>query len=180
MTRRPAVGLHRAVGLGQAVGLRQAVTPPCAAPRRQAAPRRGAAAAGFGMLEAVVALALFALVGSTLFAWIDTNLATAVRLRDRDRALHDLQLASAWVQTIDPMQAAGGEAEPEPGTRLRWQAHALTPVTPVAPLPGGTRTPFRLALYEVEVTVVRSGGGEQRFSLRRVGVERDAVQETLR
>ena len=38
---------------------------------------------GFGMLEAVVALVLFALVGSSLFAWINANLDAAARLRDR-------------------------------------------------------------------------------------------------
>lgn len=90
---------------------------------------------GFGMLEAVVALVLFALAGSTLFAWINTNLDAAARLRQRDRSQALVQLASAWLQTRNPMSEASGETEIAPGTRLRWQARALTPVTPGAPLP---------------------------------------------
>jgi type II secretory pathway pseudopilin PulG len=142
------------------------------------------AARGFGLLEAVVALALFALVGSALFAWIDTNLDAASRLRQRDESQRDLQLALAWVQTVNPMARPSGDAEPEPGTRLRWQARALTAATPVAPLPGGTWTPFRVAMFEVDVTVSRAngsgggsgGGSERRFVLRRIGVDREAPQ----
>lgn len=130
---------------------------------------------GFGMLEAVVALVLFALVGSTLFAWINTNLDSAARLRQRDRSQALVQLASAWLQTRNPMAEPSGETELVPGTRLRWQARALTPVTPGAPLPGGTWTPFRLALYEIDATVTSVDGGEARFTLERLGVERDAI-----
>jgi len=131
--------------------------------------------AGFGMLEAIVALVLFTLVGSTLFAWINTNLDAASRLRQRDLAQRQVQLATAWLQTRNPMAEPGGEAEPEPGTRVRWQSRALTPLTPGAPLPGGTYSPFRLALYELEVTVASRDAGETRFTLRRLGFERDAL-----
>lgn len=135
--------------------------------------------AGFGLLEAVVALVLFALVGSTLFAWINTNLEAAVRLRQRDNTQRSVQLALAWLQTRNPMAEPSGEAEPEPGTRLRWRARALTPLTPGAPLPGGTATPFRLALYELDVTVSVPNGADTHFTLTRVGVERDPVTDLM-
>jgi general secretion pathway protein I len=129
------------------------------------------------MLEAIVALVLFALVGSTLFAWINANLEAASRMRQRDRDQRQMQLAVAWLQTRNPMVESSGEIELEPGTRVRWQGRALTPVTPGAPLPGGTATPFRLALYELAVTVSAADGGETRFTLQRVGVNRDPVSE---
>jgi type II secretory pathway pseudopilin PulG len=135
--------------------------------------------AGFGMLEAIVALVLFALVGSTLFAWINTNLDAASRLRQRDLAQRQVQLATAWLQTRNPMAELRGEAEPEPGTRLRWQARALTPLTSGAPFPGGSYSPFRLALYELEVTVSTAAAGETRFTLQRLGLERDPVTELV-
>ncbi len=135
--------------------------------------------AGFGMLEAVVALVLFALVGSTLFAWINTNLDAAARLRQRDRAQGLTQIATAWLQTRNPMAEPEGEAEIEPGTSLQWRARAQTPVIPGVPLPGGTATPFRLALYELDVTVSSAGVGEARFTLNRVGVDRDPIAEPL-
>lgn len=133
--------------------------------------------AGFGMLEAVVALVLFAMVGSTLFAWINTNLDAAARLRQRDRAQALVQIAAAWMQTRNPLAEPNGESEIEPGTRVRWRARPLTPVTPGAPLPGGTVTPFRLALFEVEVTVSSADNGEAHFVLTRVGVDRDPLAE---
>lgn len=141
--------------------------------------KRARAQRGFGMLEAMVALVLFALVGSTLFAWINTNLDAAARLRQRDRSQALVQLASAWLQTRNPMAEPSGETELAPGIRLRWQARALTPVTPGAPLPGGTSTPFRLALYDVDATVTSVDGGEARFTLERLGVERDPLQEPI-
>jgi general secretion pathway protein I len=133
---------------------------------------------GFGILEAIVALALFALAGSSLFVWINTNIETASRMRQRDDEQRRMQLAVAWLQTRNPLVEPGGEAEIEPGIHVRWQARALTPLTPGAPLPGGTLTPFRLALYELAVTVSAAGGGETRFTLRRVGVERDLPSES--
>ena len=90
-----------------------------------------------------------------------------------------MQLATAWLQTRNPMAEPSGEAEPEPGTRVRWQARALTPLTPGAPLPGGTFSPFRLVLYELDVTVSAADAGETRFTLKRLGVERDPVTELL-
>lgn len=134
---------------------------------------------GFGMLEAIVALVLFALVGSALFAWINFNLEAASRMRQRDRDQRQMQLAVAWLQTRNPMAEPNGEVELEPGTRVRWQARALTPLTSGAPLPGGTATPFRLALYELVVTVSAADAGETRFTLKRVGVERDPVSEPI-
>lgn len=127
------------------------------------------------MLEAVVALVLFAVVGNMLFAWINGNLDAAARLRQRDRAQGLVQLASAWLQTRNPMAERGGEAEIAPGTRLRWEARALTPVTRGAPLPGGSETPFRLALFEIDAKVSSADGGEAAFTLTRLGVERDPL-----
>ena len=135
--------------------------------------------AGFGMLEAVVAMALLAIVGSALFAWINTNLDATARLRERDLALRDMQIAAAWVGTRNPMREGAGEAELDGGLALRWRATAATPVTPVAPLPGGVRTPFRAALYDVEITVTPARGRASTFTIRRLGLERDAaVQPT--
>lgn len=145
-------------------------------PKRVSSRRRQA---GFGMLEAIVALALFALVGGTLFAWINTNLEAASRLRQHDRAQRQMQMATAWLQTRNPLAEPSGEAQPEPGTQVRWRSRAITPLTAGAPLPGGTYSPFRLALYELDVTVSSADGGETRFKLTRLGVERDLASEVL-
>jgi general secretion pathway protein I len=137
--------------------------------------RRRPRVGGFGLLEALVALALFALVGSALFAWINTSLDTAARLRERDARRPIEQMAIAWLQTRNPMVEPVGEADLAPGTRVRWRAKPVTPLTAVAPLPGGTSTPFRVALYAVDVVVSDGRGGELQFTLTRLGAERDAA-----
>lgn len=129
------------------------------------------------MLEAIVALALFSLVGTTLFAWVNGNLDAAARLRQHDRAQRQLQLAAAWLQTRNPVAEPSGDAEPEPGMHVRWRSRPITPMTPGAPFPGGTYSPFRLRLYELDATVSSADAGETHFTLTRLGVERDPVVE---
>ncbi len=144
--------------------------PPCGlAPGR----RRGR---GFGLLEALVALVLFSLVGLALFDWINTNLDGAARLLARDRVQHAQQLATAWAQTLDPAARERGEAEPEPGWRLSWESRPLTPWTSGAPLPGGTTTLFRLRLYELELAVSGPTPGDRGAELARVVVTRTASE----
>lgn len=132
--------------------------------------------AGFGLLEALVALVLFSALGLALFSWINTNLDAAARLRARDADRHAEQLAMAWLQSLDPLQRPQGDTELEPGLRLRWTATPLTPLTASAPLPGGTASLFRLALYEVDMVLSPSGREPLQLKGTRVGVERDAAQ----
>ncbi len=133
---------------------------------------------GFGLLEALVALVLLSAVGMSLFGWINTNLDAATRLQAREQAQQAERLASAWVQTLNPRQQGRGETEPAPGWRLRWDSRALTPLTGGTPLPGGTSTPFKLALYEVSVELQnldRPAAPPYRWTLRRLGHERLAL-----
>lgn len=115
---------------------------------------------GFGLLEALVALVLFSLVGMAAFGWINTSLDAAVRVDRHERALRDRQLAGAWIETLNPMARASGEIALDDGLTLRWQAHPITPATPVAPLPGGQSTVHVAALYEVEAELLRDGDQE--------------------
>lgn len=131
---------------------------------------------GFGLLEALVALVLFSLVGLALFGWINTSLDAAARLLAREQVQHAQQLATAWAQTLDPAGRERGEAEPEPGWRVSWEARPLTPWTSGTPFPGGTTTLFRLRLYEVELAVDGPAPGGRRTELARIVVTRNAAQ----
>jgi type II secretory pathway pseudopilin PulG len=146
----------------------------CRAPGTQRRSRRRRR--GFGLLEALVALVLFSLVGLALFGWINASLDAAARLLAREQVQHAQQLATAWAQTLNPAGRERGEAEPEPGWRVTWEARPLTPWTSGAPLPGGTTTLFRLRLYEVELAVSGPSPGDRRAELARVVVARTAAE----
>lgn len=146
--------------------------------------RVGAAQKGFGLLEALVAMVVLATAGTATFAWINVNLDTVNRLQRRDveDALR-VQLA-AWAQTLNPRARgpAEGDGELTPGVPVHWRTQVLVAPRPVPPLPGGSRTPFRVGL--VSVTVSAPGPDcDVVWEGTRVAVERDedaAVEGALR
>ncbi len=131
-------------------------------------------ARGFGLLEALVAMVVIGTTGLAVFGWINTNLDAAVRLRERDANHHHEAAALGLAQAINPLKQGDGEAELGPGLRVRWRARPLTPLTMVAPLPGGTSTPHRVQLFELELQIFE--GDNPRpvlLSVTRMGSERD-------
>lgn len=130
--------------------------------------------AGFGLLEAIVALAIFAGVGMALFAWINANLGRAAELAAREEETRALLLALDWVETINPAVRPTGEVTLDDGARLAWQSVPSAPRAQVAPLPGGERTPFELARFTLSVAITFPDRAEAyRFTLERLGVWRE-------
>lgn len=135
---------------------------------------------GFGLLEALVALVVLSTSGLALFAWMNTNLDAASRVQARQADQQALALASAWVQNLDPVRTPTGETELAGPWRVRWQATARTPWADSAPLPGGSQTPFRLALFEVDVVVLDANARERlRFVAQRLGAQRQPDPEPM-
>ncbi len=131
---------------------------------------------GFGLLEAIVALALFAGAGMALFAWINTSISSATRLQETELVTRVTALATEWIQTVNPVLEQGGEVMLDDGLRLHWNARPLTSRVAVAPFPGGESTPFQLALFEVEVLASHPQlSREHALTLRRLGVWREPV-----
>lgn len=131
--------------------------------------------AGFTLLEAIVALTLFSLVGLSLFAWLGSNVIALERVQARHAALADARNALAVLETVNPL------LEPE-GSRLvgtlevRWLARPVVERrSGIAP--AGTQTIFDLALFDLDVEVRRGDGEPQAFSLRRAGW--DAVRPAM-
>lgn len=143
-------------------------------PRSRQGPTILHADAGFGLLEAIVALAVFASAGMALFAWINTNLANAARLQEFEISSRLSAIATEWVQTLNPVERGRGEVMLEEGLRLRWDSRQITPRTDTAPFPGGQSTPFDLALFQVQVYLSHPRlEHELEVDLRRVGVWRE-------
>ena len=130
-----------------------------------------------------MALVLLSTAGLALFDWINLNLGSAQRLQERRQVQRAEQLATAWGQTLPLPQQPQGRSDIEPGWELVWTSRPLTPMTSVAPFQGGTSTPCRVALYEVDLQVrapaLRPGGGPlARVTLTRTAVERDPSADT--
>lgn len=112
---------------------------------------------GFGLLEAIVALALLTGLGLTVFAWINTNLVAVSRLRGYDDEARLRFLVAEYALTLNPAVRDRGEETLDKRTKIRWEARPLAPMTPGAPFPGGISTPFRLARYAVHLSASRDG-----------------------
>ncbi len=126
---------------------------------------------GFGLLEAVVALTLLASAGVALFGWINGSLATASRLRMHEQMQVQRQIASAWLQTVDPWREPQGVIEPSPGWMLRWEARPLSDTIVLPRWGGGAQSAWESRLFEVQAEL-SAEGATQHFVLSRLAVRR--------
>ena len=142
-------------------------------PRNPVARRdRGRRQAGFGLLEAIVALTLFAGAGMALFSWINANIARAAQLQERSESAQAQLLVLAWVQALNPAQQPSGSADLGPGVHIRWSSQQTSPRQQAAPPPGGVSSPFELAMFEVQVTLEQPNAPPYALALQRLGVWR--------
>lgn len=127
--------------------------------------RAGAAGAGgFGLLEALVALAILAGAGMALFAWIQQSVDSAVRLRAHAQRAQLQLAASDLIQSINPMAQPEGE-QVVGSLVLRWQARPLEPPRLNASFQPQYPGAWRLGLYAVDAQVDdRSTGTSVRFT----------------
>lgn len=125
---------------------------------------------GFGLLEAIVALALLAGVGMAIFSWINTNLANSARLRQNEQVQQINQLAAAWLQTVDP--ARDGRFELMSDVQLRWTSHPMTPRQSLPPWPGGSTSLWELQLFELRAEWRRQDGMAGQIQVQRLFVHK--------
>jgi len=107
---------------------------------------------GFGLLESIVAMALLGSAGLVLFAWLQSSLETASRLREAEQRAR-LQLeAQAWVRSLNPMLQPEGNTELG-GIRLQWRSEPVEPVRDEYDYNGQLQPIWRVALYVVHFDV---------------------------
>ena len=124
-------------------------------------------ARGFSLLEAIVALALIGLAGSALFAWLDSTLISAARVRDVNSEALLVLNALPIVEQVNPMQSPEGKLEAGSLT-VSWKAKPLGELRDSTPLGEGVGS-FRMQLYDLDVLATGPNEGTARFTLRRVG-----------
>ncbi|HBK56274.1 MAG TPA: hypothetical protein DDZ76_08340 [Xanthomonadales bacterium] len=122
---------------------------------------------GFTLLEAIVAMTLFALAAFSLYAWLNANLHTLARVEAGRDTLAVQHSALELVRTINPMREPEGRREVGPLV-VAWQAHPLLPPTDGKTALGALSL-FEVGLYQVDVAVWSDGRALPGFAIRQVG-----------
>ena len=136
--------------------------------------------AGFGLLEAIVALTLLAGSGLALFAWINQNLQAASRVQQIEREARLLLTAQAVVESVNPLQQPAGAMEVS-GLALQWQSTPVEPPRRNAAFGEGVAGPWMVGLFRLQVRAQdRARGTQIVFEQWRVGTLRlEPVSEEL-
>lgn len=157
---------HRAPRVSAAAhGRRSAVPGSMAAPVRRRRP-----AGGFALLEAIVAIVLFAAAGMALYGLFNTNLISLLRVHDAAREAPVVRYAMERLSTVDPRQSAAGSFEVD-GFEVTWTATLVEPVRQGQNVLG-VLGDFEVGLYDIEFQVADDGRRLGTWRLRRVGFEK--------
>ncbi len=125
------------------------------------------AAAGFTLLEAIVALVVFSLGAFALYGWLSTNVIALDRIRAHRAMEAATYSALELVRRINPMETPEGERTIG-DVQVRWTSVPVAPprdsVTQI-----GRPNLFQAGLYDLEVVVSGKGGEINRFHVRQPG-----------
>ena len=111
-------------------------------------------ARGFTLIEAVVAMVLVAILGMTLFSWVNTNLIALGRIDEANQRNAATLNVLRYMQSVNPMQRPTGKAN-FGQYEIEWKAEPIYPPRDGTGYPRG-KSLYVLALYQTKVTVVRS------------------------
>ena len=132
--------------------------------RRPFAPRH---VRGFTLLEAIVALVVFAMGAFALYGWLATNTITLERIRQRQQVEAATHSALDMIRRSNPMQDPHGERKVGDLT-VTWAAKLVEPAR-AGSSQEGSPTLFAVGLYDLDVRVLRAGRELDAFRVRQVG-----------
>lgn len=124
-------------------------------------------AAGFSVLEAIVALAVFAGGAMAFYSLYSTNVTTLVKASEAVRQAPLVRQAAERLAVMNLTAEAEGEFEVE-GMRFNWSARRLGDYRE-GQNDTGILGSFRLGLYEVDFTASEGARELGRYRLRLVG-----------
>ena len=136
-------------------------------------PRAGAA--GFTLLEAVVALALVAVATLPLYAFFSRTLDGLYRAAEVNRESETRLSAIAFLTGLNPTERPAGE-ETLGGLRIRWTSQERVPATDVMAYPRGMGI-HQVTLYDVTAEILDGPRVRATLELRLIGYKR--VREML-
>lgn len=124
-------------------------------------------AAGFTLLEAIVALVVFTMGALALYGWLSTNTITLNRIRDRQQLEETLHSALDLIRKSNPMQVPSGRRQAG-DLVVSWSSTLVEPARPNVDQ-SGTPGIFVVGLYDVDVRVLRGDRELHAFKVRQVG-----------
>jgi hypothetical protein len=119
-------------------------------------------------LEAVIALAILGIALVPIMAFLENSarqLGVAARTNEQVMAR---SAALGYIETVNPMATAEGEVELSDRLALRWASEVLIEPGDQAPL-GAKLGGYKLGLFRIDVTVLKSEQPWFDFSVRKVG-----------
>ena len=115
--------------------------------------RRRRGSTGFTLLEAVVAMAIFAAAGMALYALFNANLISLGRAQDVTAQLPTVHRAMEYLSAIDPAQQPTGQIELG-GYDVTWSSQLMEPVRE-SQTAQGFRGYHELGLYEITFDITQ-------------------------
>jgi general secretion pathway protein I len=117
--------------------------------------------AGFGLLEVLVSLVIFASVGFTLLAWFAQSVDSVQRLKSFYDVQDARRTALEFARTLNPMRQPKGELA-QGSLRMVWQAVPLGDDLAQTGYPAGVGR-HRLRLYDTTLSVFKGDEPEPWF-----------------
>lgn len=130
---------------------------------------RDLSAAGFTLLEAIVALVLIGATLVPLFGLLSRNLDSIRRIGESNLRNEVTLNVLALVQNVNPMEVPAGQQQLGP-YQIRWSATPLTGAVDGVGYPAG-QSLFQLAMYNTRIEV-------RREAVKQPGVTRQDPMET--
>ena len=131
--------------------------------------------AGFGLLEALVALVLLSSIGFTLLGWVQQNLDTMQRMKGFYSEQEARRAVAEWSYALNPMDKPDGEVNIGP-IRLAWKSAPIGEKVSQTGYPQGIGL-YDVTLYDVEVTVFRNADNTPWFNEKLTAVGHKKVRE---
>jgi general secretion pathway protein I len=122
---------------------------------------------GFTLLEAIVAMTLFAGAALLLFGWQAQSVDALRRVGERQLYVESVRAALPLVLQVNPMEEPTGSRDAG-DLQIRWTATVIDGPKP-GRTPVGNPSLFDVALYSVDVDVSRDGVAAGRFNVRLAG-----------
>ena len=110
---------------------------------------------GFGLLEAIVALAILGSAGLVLIAWINQSIVTATQIKEAE-ARAQIQLeAQALLAVLNPALEPKGERQLG-DLKINWDSQLVEPMRDEFSFTGAFVPRWRLGLYRVKAHASRA------------------------
>lgn len=125
---------------------------------------------GFTLLEAVIALAIFAMGATALYGWINTNLITLARADQITQRSSAVESAIEYMSTVDPELQAEG-ADEIGNLQIKWQTSAPLFRSDVLD-EQNQKTINQASLYPAIITLSRDGKTFYQFQMSLLGIKK--------